>query len=128
VAQGRHRHCGRGASARSGHARGGRRGDHGSTPFAGGDGGCHFHGDTPVKETVLIDCASKRKDMLIKNGKIDASWAGVKLEQPEMVEFKNKKEWKLTFKNSSEKDAAKQTLYMFYALNGNFLVANFSGK
>ena len=96
--------------------------------FAGGDSGCHFHGDTPVKETVLIDCASKRKDMLIKNGKIDASWAGVKLEQPEMVEFKNKKEWKLTFKNSSEKDAAKQTLYMFYALNGNFLVANFSGK
>jgi hypothetical protein len=96
--------------------------------FASGDGACHFHGDTPVKETVLADCASKRKDLLIKNGKIDASWAGVKLEQSETVDFKNKKEWKLTFKNPTEKDAAKQTLYMFYSLNGNFLVANFTGK
>ena len=96
--------------------------------FAGGGGGCHFHGDTPVKEDVLVDCASKRKDMLIKNGKIDASWAGVKLEQSETVDFKNKKEWKLTFKNPTEKDVAKQTLYMFYALNGNFLAANFTGK
>lgn len=33
-----------------------------------------------------------------------------------------------TFKNPAEKDAAKQTLYMFYALNGNFIGANFTGK
>jgi hypothetical protein len=33
--------------------------------FAGGGGGCHFHGDTPVKETILLECASKHKDNLI---------------------------------------------------------------
>jgi hypothetical protein len=49
--------------------------------FAGGGGGCHFHGDTPVKETILVDCASKYKDGLIKKGKLDASWAGVKMDQ-----------------------------------------------
>jgi hypothetical protein len=95
--------------------------------FAGG-GGCHFHGDTPVKETILVDCASKHKDNLIKKGKIDASWAGVKMDQSEMVDSKKTKEWKLTFKNPAEKDAAKQTLYMFYSVSGNFLAANFTGK
>jgi len=65
---------------------------------------------------------------LIKKGKIDASWAGVKLDQSEIVDGKKTKEWKLTFKNPVEKDAAKQTLYMFYSLSGNFLAANFTGK
>lgn len=96
--------------------------------FAGGGGGCHFHGDTPVKETILLDCASKHKDNLIKKGKIDASWAGVKLNQSEIVDGKKTKEWKLTFKNPVEKDPAKQTLYMFYSLTGNLLGANFTGK
>ena len=96
--------------------------------FAGGGGGCHFHGDTPVKETILVDCASKHKDSLIKKGKLDASWAGVKMDQSEMVDGKKTKEWKLTFKNPVEKDAAKQTLYMFYSVSGNFLAANFTGK
>ena len=96
--------------------------------FAGGGGGCHFHGDTPVKETILLDCASKHKDNLIKKGKIDASWAGVKLDQSEIVDGKKTKEWKLTFKNPVEKDAAKQTLYMFYSLTGNLIGSNFTGK
>ena len=46
----------------------------------------------------------------------------------ETVEGKNMKEWKLTFKNPAEKDATKQTLYMFYTLTGNFIAANFTGK
>jgi len=96
--------------------------------LAGGGGACHFHGDTPVKETILVDCASKHKDNLIKKGKIDASWETVKLDKSEMVDGKKTKEWKLTFKNPAEKDAAKQTLYMFYSLTGNLLGANFTGK
>lgn len=40
------------------------------------------------------------------------------------------KEWKFTFKNPAEKDASKQTLYMFYiyTATGNFIGANFTGK
>ena len=37
------------------------------------------------------------------------------------------KELKLSFKNPAEKDASKQTLYMFYSLTGNFIAANFTG-
>ena len=96
--------------------------------FAGGGGSCHFHGNSPIKETTLVGCASEYKDGLASNGKIDPSWKGVKLDKAEPVEGKKMKEWKFTFKNPAEKDATKQTLYMFYTLTGNFIAANFTGK
>ncbi|MDO9195929.1 DUF6488 family protein [Rhodoferax sp.] len=96
--------------------------------FAGAGGGCHFHGHAPVKEALVVGCASDYKDSLASKGKIDASWKSVRLDKAETVEGKNMKEWKLTFKNPAEKDATKQTLYMFYTLTGNFIAANFTGK
>ena len=96
--------------------------------FAGGDGGCHFHGNAPVKESVITGCAIGQKDASVISGKLDASWKSVKLDKAETVEGKSMKEWKFTFKNPSEKDASKQTLYMFYTLTGNFIGANFTGK
>ena len=100
----------------------------GTSALAGGGGSCHFHGNAPIKEAVIVGCATDRKDSLAGNGKIDGSWKTVKLEKAETVEGKNMKEWKLTFKNPAEKDASKQTLYMFYSLTGNFIAANFTGK
>lgn len=38
------------------------------------------------------------------------------------------KEWKLSYKNPAELDATKQTLFVFYALSGNFIAAHFNGK
>ena len=96
--------------------------------FAGSGGGCHFHGNTPIKEAVLVGCASEYKDGLAGKGKIDPSWKGVKLEKAETVDGKNTKEWKFTFKNPAEKDASKQSLYLFYTVAGNFIAANFTGK
>lgn len=98
------------------------------TAFAGTGGGCHFHGHAPVKEALVVGCASDYKDSLASKGKIDAAWKSVKLDKAETVEGKTMKEWKLTFKNPAEKDATKQTLYMFYTLTGNFIAANFTGK
>lgn len=96
--------------------------------FAGAGNGCHFHGHAPVKEVLVVGCASDYKDSLASKGKIDASWKSIKLDKAETVEGKSMKEWKLTFKNPAEKDATKQTLYMFYTLTGNFIAANFTGK
>lgn len=96
--------------------------------FAGGGGSCHFHGNAPAKEAVVVGCATDYKDVLADKGKIDASWKGVQLEKAETVEGKKMKEWKLTFKNLAEKDTSKQTLFMFYTLSGNFIAANFTGK
>jgi Family of unknown function (DUF6488) len=96
--------------------------------FAGGDSSCHFHGNAPAKEAVVTGCANEHKDALAVNGKIEASWKSVKLDKAEIVEGKKMKEWKLTFKNPAAKDAAKQTLYMFYSLPGNLIGANFTGQ
>lgn len=100
----------------------------GTSAFAAGAGSCHFHGNAPIKETVIVGCATERKDALATSGKIDAAWKTVKLDKAETVEGQKMKEWKLTFKNPAEKDASKQTLYMFYSLTGNFIAANFTGK
>ncbi len=92
----------------------------------GGD--CHFHGYLPAKEATVVGCANKKKDALVKSGKIDATWQAVSLDKAEKVEGKDTKEWKLTFKNPAATDKTKETLYMFFTLPGNFIGANFTGK
>lgn len=96
--------------------------------MAAAGGSCHFHGSKPAKETTVVGCASKKKDALIKGGKLDANWQAVPLEKAELVEGKTTKEWKLSFKNTAASDKGKDTLYLFYTLQGNFIAANFTGK
>jgi Family of unknown function (DUF6488) len=91
-------------------------------------GACHFHGSKPAMAETVSSCANQRKAQLIKQGKLDASWASVKAGAPEQVDGKKGKEWKLTFHNAAASDKAKQTLYMFYTLPGNFIAANFTGQ
>jgi len=89
---------------------------------------CHFHGSKPATENVVVNCASLRKDTLIKSGKLDASWKSIKHDQAEVVDGKKGKEWKVTFKDASAKDKSKETLYMFFTSTGNFIAANFTGQ
>jgi len=101
-----------------------------ATPFAmsGAGSSCHFHGNTPIKESVIAGCAAEKKDALAASGQIETSWKSVQLDKAEAVEGKKTKEWKLTFNNPAAKDATKQTLYVFYTLTGNFIGANFTGQ
>lgn len=96
--------------------------------LAGGGGDCHFHGSAPAKEETVTMCAAKRKAALIDKGKIDASWKDVQQISIEQVDGKKGKEWKVSFKNAAASDKTKETLYMFFAANGNFIASNFSGK
>ena len=91
-------------------------------------GGCHFHGAMPAKEEVVVGCASKQKDALVRAGKLDATWQAIPLGKAEKVDGKESKEWKLSFKNPAATDKTKDTLYMFFTLPGNFIAANFTGK
>lgn len=91
-------------------------------------GGCHFHGNTPAKEVTVVGCALQRKDTLATSGKIDPSWKALKHDKVEQVDGKKGKEWKVTFKDPAAKDKAKETLYVFFTLPGNFIAANFTGK
>lgn len=95
---------------------------------AGEGGSCHFHGNKPVAETVVVDCANQRRDALVKRGKLESSWTHVKHSSIEQVDGKKGKEWKLTYQNGAATDKSKEKLYMFYALAGHFIAANHTGK
>lgn len=102
-----------------------------ATPFAAladEGGSCHFHGNKPAKESVVIDCADKRKTLLLSKGKLTPIWQGVKHDKAELVDGKNGKEWKVTYQNAQSKDKDQQTLFMFFTPTGNFVAANFTGK
>ncbi|MBY0368848.1 DUF6488 family protein [Pelomonas aquatica] len=96
--------------------------------FAGGEGDCHFHGSTPAKAETVSGCAVKRQQQLIASGKLDKSWQAVKPAAPEQVDGQKGKEWKVTFKDAAATDKSKETLYMFFTPQGNFIAANFTGN
>ena len=100
----------------------------GASAFAAEGGSCHFHGNKPATESVVNDCANKRRDALVKAGKLDASWQSAKLETVALVDGKKGKEWKVSFKNPSATDKTKQTLFVFFSHPGNFIAANFTGE
>ncbi len=93
--------------------------------FASGDGECHFHGSKAAEESTVIMCSEKQKERLVKKGTIANTWSTVKHTSIEQVDGKKGKEWKVVFNDPNAADKSKATLYMFYALNGNFIASNF---
>lgn len=95
---------------------------------AGGAEDCHFHGSKAATQDVVAMCAAKRQQALVSSGKIDISWQAINAGSFEQVDGKRGKEWKVTFKNPAAADKAKENLFMFFTLQGNFIAANFTGK
>lgn len=89
---------------------------------------CHFHGKKIATEETVTNCATERKELLIKQGKIDPSWKTIEQDQVELIDGKKGKEWLVTFTNASATDKAKEKLYLFFTAPGNFIAANFTGK
>ena len=96
--------------------------------FASAGGSCHFHGNKPAAEATVTGCAAQRKEALLKSGKLDASWSAVKQDKIESVAGKKGQEWKVTFKDTAAKEKSKETLYMFFTMQGNFIASNFTGQ
>ena len=65
---------------------------------------------------------------LVNKGVIDKSWKGTKPVKAEKKAFAKGPEWVVSFKNDKVKDKTKQTLYIFYSLDGHYIAANYSGK
>lgn len=66
--------------------------------------------------------------LLVKRGKLDASWGaasleGAALELPEGID-----RWHLVFRNDREADPARRRLHVFLNYDGQFLGANFTGE
>ena len=93
-----------------------------------GAGHNHSHGHDPVSAEKAAAIATQRVEHLAANGKIDASWKGIKAETPEQKRFGGNLEWVVSFKNEAVKEPAKRTLYLFLTLEGEYLAANYTGE
>ncbi len=90
------------------------------------ESGGHTH--QQMTQAAASDAATKKRDDLVKAGKLENSWGSVAVKSVEQKTFSKGPEWLVTFQNDAAKDPAKRTLYMFYDMNGHFLAANFTGN
>lgn len=88
----------------------------------------HGHSHGPVSSDVAASKATKQVEQLATAGKIDASWSGIKPASVEQRTYAEGPEWVVTFKNDKVSDASKQTLYLFYSLDGFYIAANYTGE
>jgi len=101
-----------------------------ASPLMAGEGhdhgsGGHSHG--PISNEGAINKATMKVKSLVESGKLDKSWGGVIAEGATQKTFSDGPEWVVTFKNNKANDAAKQTLYMFFTIDGNYIATNFTG-
>lgn len=89
------------------------------------DGGHSFN---PISSDEAINRASNKVKQLADAGKIDATWSGIKAASAEKKTYSHGPEWVVIFKNDKASDAEKQTLYLFYSLDGHYIAANYTGN
>ena len=93
-----------------------------------GPGHDHSHSHGPVSSEEASKKALKKLKQLVSAGKIDSSWGSVSPTSVEQKTYSKGPEWVVTFKNNQVSDASKQTLYLFYTLDGRYLAANYTGN
>ncbi len=102
-----------------------------STVMAGGGhdhGHGHSHSNIAVNQVTAKANATKIVAALTQRKKLDESWASTTASSVEKKVFKGNPEWVVIFNNDKITDPAKQKLYVFLTLGGDYIAANYSGK
>lgn len=99
-----------------------------SPVFSSPGGPGHEHSQGPISEQAAQEKAAKQVANLVSKGKIDPSWNSIKPTKAYQKTFEKGAEWVVEFVNSAATDKAKQTLYVFYTLDGHYLATNFTGN
>ena len=94
----------------------------------GHDHGSSGHSHGPASSEAIIKKAANQVKSLVERGKLDKSWVGIKADGASQKTFSNESEWVVTFKNDKVSAPEKQTLYMFFTLDGSYIASNFTGK
>jgi len=90
--------------------------------------GGHHHSSGPITEAKAKSKAMRTVKNLVSRGVINKSWTSSKPVKAEKKTFSKGLEWVISFNNKSVKDKEKQTLYIFYSLDGHYIAANYTGK
>ena len=93
-----------------------------------GPGHSHAHSQAPISGKVAANKARQKLNQLIDKKRIHPSWSAAKVMSVEQKTYGHGPEWVVTFKNRRLGDASKQTLYIFFSLNGHYIAANYTGK
>ena len=99
-----------------------------ATPVMAGSGHEHGHSHEPISSKEAISKATKKVRQLAEAGKIDSTWSKTNATNAEQKEFSNSLEWVVAFTNDKVSDSSKQTLYLFFSLDGSYIAANYTGK
>lgn len=94
----------------------------------GGHDHGHSHSHVAVNQATAKINATKIVAALTQRKKLDASWVSSTVSSVEKKTFKGNPEWVVVFNNDKITDTAKQNLYVFLTLGGDYIAANFSGK
>lgn len=93
------------------------------------DGGHSNYGHSgPISADKAKSKAERTMHNLAKRGVIDKSWTSTKPVNAEIKNYAKGKEWVVTFKNEQIEEKSKQTLYIFYSIDGHYMAANYTGK
>lgn len=100
------------------------------TPVLAGSG--HSHGPSQKQTPISIEAAASRASEIVKtlasDGKIDATWVGLKESKVEQKTFNQGPEWVVIYQNEKISSVSEQTLYLFLTLSGEYIAANYSGS
>ena len=88
----------------------------------------HSHAQAPVNKEAAEINADKAVASLVVSGKIDKSWELIMASSSEKKDFSGRSEWVVIFVNEKITDTAKQKLFVFLTLSGEFIAANYTGK
>lgn len=97
-------------------------------PAFSGPGHDHSHSHAAITAQGVEQKAAKQVAALIAKGKVDKGWSAIKPTKSYQKTFEKGQEWVVEFTNSAAPDKTKQTLYLFYTLDGHYVAANFTGK
>ena len=84
--------------------------------------GGHSHGSISSNEVIVK--ATQKVKSLVESAKLDKNWADIKADGAKT----QGNEWVVTFKDAKVSDVSKQTLYVFFSLDGVYIATNFTGK
>ena len=95
-------------------------------------GGGHNHGHSHAQQPANQEAAEKSASMavasLVAGGSVDKSWSSISANSSEKKDFNGRVEWVVVFVNEEITDPAKQKLYVFLTLSGEYIAANYTGN
>lgn len=88
----------------------------------------HSHSQEAVDNVKAESNATNIVAELVQKEKLESSWGSISASTVEKKEFDGKPEWVVIFVNDAITDVAKQKLYVFLKVNGEYIAANYTGE